>query len=227
MDPPAVVIDAGTYEVRAGLAGDDAPRYRAPNCTARPKQQLQVLVADEIYTIKNHAQLGVLGRWSGALVRAGAQRDVFGGLLEVQCTPEIRIVVTECAVNLRPRGGLRRDFIRDFPGRMRLPAAVCAAAKSRKFSRTGNGTSRRSTAASPPRSACRTTTTCFDLRCGPQRVDPRQLRLEGADTLLSDPTLEAISDGLPTRLDFLPPDGGFDEAATIDKLKRTCVRGPD
>ena len=73
MDPPAVVIDGGTYEVRAGLAGDDAPRYRAPNCTARPKQQLQVLVADEIYTIKNHAQLEFsrpLER--GVLVHAGA-----------------------------------------------------------------------------------------------------------------------------------------------------------
>ena len=116
MDPPAVVIDGGTYEVRAGLAGDDAPRYRAPNCTARPKQQLQVLVADEIYTIKNHAQLEFsrpLER--GVLVHAGAQRDVFERCFsKVQCTPrDSRIVVTECAVNPpSARKGLRRDFVR-------------------------------------------------------------------------------------------------------------------
>ena len=101
MDPPACVIDAGTYEVRAGLAGDDAPRYRAPNCTARPKQQLQVLVADEIYTIKNHAQLEFsrpLER--GVLVNAGAQRGVFERCFsKVQCTPrDSRIVVTELSL---------------------------------------------------------------------------------------------------------------------------------
>ena len=139
MDPPACVIDAGNYEVRAGLAGDDAPRYRAPNCTARPKQQLQVLVADEIYTIKNHAQLEFsrpLER--GVLVHAGAQRDVFERCFsKVQCTPrDSRIVVTECAVNPpSARKACDEILFEDFGflGRMRLPAAVCAAAKAKEI----------------------------------------------------------------------------------------------
>ena len=59
MEPLPVVIDNGSYEVRVGLAGDEVPRYVAPNCTARPRQQLRVLVADEIHSIRNQAQLEV------------------------------------------------------------------------------------------------------------------------------------------------------------------------
>ena len=91
MDPPACVLDSGTYQVRAGLAGDDTPRYIAPNCTARPRQQLQVLVADEIFTIKNHAQLEFsrpLER--GVLVNAGAQRDVWERCFECNVRRETR-----------------------------------------------------------------------------------------------------------------------------------------
>lgn len=139
MDPPACVLDSGTYQVRAGLAGDDTPRYIAPNCTARPRQQLQVLVADEIFTIKNHAQLEFsrpLER--GVLVNAGAQRDVWERCFEkVQCTPrDSRCVVTECAVNPpSARKAMDEILFEDFGflGRMRLPSSVCAAAKAKEI----------------------------------------------------------------------------------------------
>ena len=89
MEPPACVIDNGSYEVRVGLAGDEAPRFVAPNCTARPRQQLRVLVADEIHSIRNQAQLEVTRPLErGVLVNAGCQRDVWRRCFErVACEP--------------------------------------------------------------------------------------------------------------------------------------------
>ena len=87
MDPPAVVIDAAPTKCeRIGRRRRAA--VSAPNCTARPKQQLQVLVADEIYTIKNHAQLEQT--LSGAAGARGAQRDVFERCFESTVRLEIR-----------------------------------------------------------------------------------------------------------------------------------------
>ena len=159
----------------AGLAGDDAPRYRAPNCTARPKQQLQVLVADEIYTIKNHAQLEFsrpLER--GVLVHAGAQRMFLRGAFRRSSVRlEIRIVVGSAREPVRARKACDEILFEDFGF---LGGCVCRQRSvlrpsPRKFSRTGNGTcdaarrqARREAPAVQP-------LLCFDLRHGPQRVD--------------------------------------------------------
>ena len=78
MEPLTCVVDNGSYEVRVGFCGDVVPRLIAPNCTARPRQQLRVLVADEIYNIRNLAQLEVTRPLErGILVNAACQRDVW------------------------------------------------------------------------------------------------------------------------------------------------------
>ena len=133
MEPPACVVDNGSYEVRVGLAGDEAPRFVAPNCTARPRQQLRVLVADEIHSIRNQAQLEVTRPLErGVLVNAGCQVDVWRRCFErVGCEPrDAKLVVTECA--LAPPSAQRamdevifEDF--GFLGRCRPSAPQCAA----------------------------------------------------------------------------------------------------
>lgn len=147
-----MVIDNGSYEVRVGLAGDEAPRYVAPNCTARPRQQLRVLVADEIYSIKNQAQLEVTRPLErGVLTNAGCQREVWQRCLErVGCgeARDARLVVTECA--LAPPSAQRamdelifEDF--GFLGRCRPSAPQCVgAAAAELFSRRSSGAPRAS-----------------------------------------------------------------------------------
>lgn len=45
-----LVVDNGGFTVKAGLATDTAPRWTMPNCAARVKNQLRVLVGDETET---------------------------------------------------------------------------------------------------------------------------------------------------------------------------------
>ena len=45
-----VCIDSGGSRVRAGFAGEAAPRADVPNVTARMKRQQRLLVADEVDT---------------------------------------------------------------------------------------------------------------------------------------------------------------------------------
>ncbi|KAJ1458884.1 actin family [Pelagophyceae sp. CCMP2097] len=79
-----VVLDNGSWRVRCGFAeGGAEPRIVAPNCTGRPKGQLKVLVADEIYALRNLAQLEFqrpLVR--GFFVDAGCEFDVWRRLVE-------------------------------------------------------------------------------------------------------------------------------------------------
>lgn len=53
----AVVFDNGSFSLKSGFAGDCTPQYVAPNRTARPINQLRVLVGDEILSITDHKQL--------------------------------------------------------------------------------------------------------------------------------------------------------------------------
>ena len=57
--PPFIVVDNGGYHVRAGFAGASDPAVVVPNCTARIRRQLRLLVADETETskVKDYSQL--------------------------------------------------------------------------------------------------------------------------------------------------------------------------
>lgn len=141
MEGLPVVLDNGTYEVRVGYGGDETPRYVAPNCTARPRQQLRVLVGDEIYSIKNLAQLEVTRPLErGILVNAGCQREVWARCFDsVMCEPrDSRVVVTEAV--LAPPSAQRamdeilfEDF--SFLGRCRASSPACAATAAARLHR--------------------------------------------------------------------------------------------
>lgn len=133
MEPSTCVVDNGSYEVRVGFCGDVVPRLIAPNCTARPRQQLRVLVADEIYNIRNLAQLEVTRPLErGILVNAACQRDVWKRCFDiVRCEPrDSKVTVTESvlsppSVQRAMDEVLFEDF--GFLGRCRVPAPVCVA----------------------------------------------------------------------------------------------------
>ena len=53
-----VCIDNGGFTLRVGWAGEGAPRIDMPNCTARLRRQLRVLVGDETErAVKDASQL--------------------------------------------------------------------------------------------------------------------------------------------------------------------------
>lgn len=73
----AVVFDNGSFSLKSGLSGDCAPRYVVPNRTARPIDQLRVLVADEILSITDHKQLFFYQPFEhGLLANAGCLCEV-------------------------------------------------------------------------------------------------------------------------------------------------------
>ncbi|EGB08886.1 hypothetical protein AURANDRAFT_53365 [Aureococcus anophagefferens] len=145
MDALPCVLDNGSYEVRVGFCGDTSPRFVAPNCTARPRQQLRVLVADEIHSIKNLAQLEVTRPLEhGILVNAGCQKDIWERCFdEVGCeTRESKVMVTESvlappSVQQTTDEVLFEDF--EFLGRCRMAAPLCVAAAVAQLDR-GNRT---------------------------------------------------------------------------------------
>lgn len=52
-----IVIDNGANELKIGYSGEEEPKYRVPNCTAKPKGHLvQTLAADQVESIRDAAK---------------------------------------------------------------------------------------------------------------------------------------------------------------------------
>lgn len=63
-----IILDNGAFNVKAGFAGDPVPRYVAPNCIARARNQLRVLTADEMDTVKEPSKFSFVSPFEHGLV---------------------------------------------------------------------------------------------------------------------------------------------------------------
>mmetsp|Transcript_1109 Transcript_1109/g.2781 ORF Transcript_1109/g.2781 Transcript_1109/m.2781 type:complete len:216 (-) Transcript_1109:901-1548(-) len=97
-----VVIDNGSATIKAGFAGDHNPRIVVPNCTARPPDQLRVLVADEIYAFADQSRLSFSSSFEcGLLTNFGCQFEVWQRVLKEGlqvAASECLLLVTESAL---------------------------------------------------------------------------------------------------------------------------------
>ncbi|GAB5030071.1 carotene isomerase, partial [Nannochloropsis oceanica] len=97
---PTLVLDNGAYHLKVGFAGDPAPRLLMPNCTAKLKGQLQLLVGDDIDLVNNTANLQYTRPFDrGYLTNWEAENQVWKrafGETNLKVEPEeTRLVVTE------------------------------------------------------------------------------------------------------------------------------------
>ena len=68
-----LVIDNGGSHIKAGFGGEASPALIVPNCTARVRRQLRLLVADETETSRVKGERG-----GGAATAAGFPQGTRG-----------------------------------------------------------------------------------------------------------------------------------------------------
>mmetsp|Transcript_4031 Transcript_4031/g.12540 ORF Transcript_4031/g.12540 Transcript_4031/m.12540 type:complete len:380 (-) Transcript_4031:400-1539(-) len=132
MSSDVIVLDNGSSTVKAGLAGESAPRYVAPNCTARLDRQLRVLVADEVSAIRNQSQLRYTRPCErGQLTNVGCESEVWRRVFsQVPPSGDGALLVTEPAFSPAQLARSLDELIFEefqFPAAYRCPAARLAA----------------------------------------------------------------------------------------------------
>ncbi|CAM9830779.1 unnamed protein product [Chrysoparadoxa australica] len=130
LNNPALVIDNGAGSVKAGFSGENEPRCVMPNCTARLRNQLQVLVGDEVDTgIRDKSQLSFQRPFDrGYLVNWETESEVWHRMFDSQhlkCNPADQpLIMTEAPFPPRALQEVMNEVIYEefgFPAYLRCP----------------------------------------------------------------------------------------------------------